>query len=182
MSSTFFVVLGSSILVLTLFDLVKTTLVSSPYGGPLTARVAQVVRFISVRLGKRRHSFVGPGVLLAMLLTWVLFSWLGWTLLFTAVQGSVVEAQSGRPANLVALIYFVGYSLFTLGIGDYRPKGAFWQFATVLCAAQGFAVITLSITYIVPIVSAVTQKRQLAVLISQLGVSPETILIRAWNG
>ena len=175
--------LGSSILVLTLFDLVKTTLVSSPYGGPLTARVAQVVRFVFVRLaGNRRHTFVGPGVLLAMLLTWLLFSWLAWTLLFSAVQGSVVEAQSGRPANLVARIYFVGYSLFTLGIGDYRPKGAFWQFATVLCAAQGFAVITLSITYIVPIVSAVTQKRQLAVLISYLGANPETIVTRAWNG
>lgn len=176
-------VLGTSILLVTLFDLVKTTLVFSPYGGPLTARVAQSVWSAFIHFSSsRRSNAVGPGVLLAMLLTWLVFSWGGWTLLFSATQGAVVDAQSRQPASLAARIYFVGYSLFTLGIGDYRPIGAVWQFATVLCAAQGFAVITLSITYIVPIVSAVTQKRQLAALISLLGTRPETLVIAAWNG
>ncbi len=181
--ATLLIGLGLGLLILTLFDLIKTTLVSSPYGGPLTARVAQGVWSAFVRLsGNRRNPFTGPSVLLAMLLTWLLFSWTGWTLLFSALPDAVVEAQSGRLANFPERVYFTGYSLFTLGVGDYRPVGAVWQVATVLCAAQGFVVITLSITYIVPIVSAVTQKRQLAVLISQLGTSPELIVTTAWNG
>lgn len=176
-------VLGVSVLVLILFDLVKTTLVVSPSGGPLTARVGQAIWFVFVHLsGDRRSRYVGPGILLAMLLTWLLGSWLGWTLLFTATDGAVVESQSGRPADLAARIYFAGFSLFTLGIGDYRPSGAFWQFATSVSAAQGFAVITLPITYIVPTVSAVAQKLQLATMISHLGTSPEAIVINAWNG
>ena len=183
MLAALFVLLGASILLVTLFDLIKTTLVFSPYGGPLTAKVAQAVWSIFTRFsGHRRSNAVGPSVLLAMLLTWLVFSWVGWTLLFSATEGAVVYAQTGQPASLAARIYFVGYSLFTLGIGDYRPTGAVWQFATVLCAAQGFAVITLSITYIVPIVSAVTQKRQLAALISLLGTRPETLVVTAWNG
>lgn len=136
MLSVFFMVLGTSILLVTLFDLVKTTLVFSPYGGPLTARVAQSVWSAFIHFSSsRRSNAVGPSVLLAMLLTWLVFSWGGWTLLFSATQGAVVDAQSGQPASLAARIYFVGYSLFTLGIGDYRPIGAVWQFATVLCAA-----------------------------------------------
>lgn len=183
MLSVVFTSLGTAILLITLFDLIKTTLIFSPYGGPLTAKVAQGIWFAFVHFsGHRRSNTVGPSVLLAMLLTWLMFSWLGWTLLFSATQGAVVDAQSGQPAPLAARIYFVGYSLFTLGLGDYRPIGAVWQLATVLCAAQGFAVITLSITYIVPIVSAVIQKRQLAALISLLGTHPETLVIAAWNG
>jgi hypothetical protein len=183
--SILLVVLGVSVLALALFDLAKTTLVSSPYGGPLTARVAQAVWLTCVRLsGNRRSNFVGPCVLLAMLLTWLVFSWAGWALLFMATEGAVIESSSGRPADLAARIYFAGYSLFTLGIGDYRPNpnGAFWQLATVVSTAQGFTLITLSVTYIVPVVSAVTQKRQLATLISHLGEDPSAIVTSAWNG
>jgi hypothetical protein len=59
------------------------------------------------------------------------------------------------------------FTLFTLGVGDYRPNGAFWQMLTALCAADGLLTITLSVTYFVPLVSAATRKRQIAASISR---------------
>lgn len=60
--------------------------------------------------------------------------------------------------------------------------GSFWQFATVVAAINGFFLVTLIITYLLPILSAVVQKRQFATYVTSLGISPEAMLRQHWNG
>jgi hypothetical protein len=53
---------------------------------------------------------------------------------------------------------------------------------TGLAAANGFFLVTLSIAYLFPVVSAAIQKRVLAIYLSSLGGTADEILIKAWNG
>ncbi len=108
--------------------------------------------------------------------------WLGWTLVFLSRPDSLTGADSHGTPDLVTHIYFVGSTIFTLGMGDYRPQGHFFQIIASIAAGSGFILFGLALAYLVPVTSAATQKRQLAVCIWSLGKGPDDIIIRAWNG
>ena len=57
-----------------------------------------------------------------------------------------------------------------------------WRAITALAAANGFGVLTLGIAYLTPLLTAATEKRQLALDVSILGESADQIVRRAWNG
>lgn len=180
-------VLGAALLGLAVADVAITSFALQPRGGPLTARLSAWIWAASRRAVQRSTGSsggvrIGPRILLAVVLAWLLLSWLGWFLVFSGVENAVVEASSGEPASVAARLYYAGFSVFTLGIGDYRPQGAFWQVATAVAAAQGFFVLTLSVTYVLPVVSAVTQKRATARAIRLLGDNPTAMAGNAWNG
>lgn len=81
-----------------------------------------------------------------------------------------------------ARLYFTGYTLSTVGLGDYVPSGAPWQVVTALASLFGFGVATLVITYLAGVVGAVTGKRQLARTIWALGDTAQQVVERAWDG
>jgi hypothetical protein len=54
--------------------------------------------------------------------------------------------------------------------------------ATSVAAGSGFLLFGLALAYLVPVISAATQKRQIAVYITSLGRNPDDIILRAWNG
>ena len=120
--------------------------------------------------------------MLAVLTSWITLALAGWTLVFSAAEGAVRATTSEAPANLVGRLYFTGYTVFTLGNGDYFPGDGAWQLATVLAVATGLVLVTLSITYLVPVVSAVALRRQLATYIASLGGTPHEIIVRSWDG
>lgn len=93
-----------------------------------------------------------------------------------------MESSTLQPADGWARIYFAGYTIFTLGLGDYKPIGHGWEMATSIAAGSGFLIFGLALAYLMAVVPAATQKRQLAVCIWALGKSPDDIIIRAWNG
>lgn len=113
---------------------------------------------------------------------WLLGQWIAWTLFFSAGEAMVIDSLSGEPAGFWSRVYHAGFSIFTLGVGDYRPNGAPAQLATNIAAGLGFLTISLSATYFIPTVSAAADKRQLALHISGIGRTPEEILRSSWNG
>ena len=172
---------GAALLALTLTDVIKTTIVFTDVGGPLTRHLARAMwRLLPHRSGASRY--VGPLILLTTVVTWLILSWLAWLLIFYGASDAVINAQTKAPADFASRLYFAGFSIFTLGVGDFVPNGALWQVLTVISAAQGFFVITLSITFILPVVTSVTERRQLASQLYFLGKSPADILVRHWNG
>lgn len=72
--------------------------------------------------------------------------------------------------------------MFTLGNGDLSPGDGLWQVATVAATGTGLVLVTLAITYLVPVASAASQRRQLASYIHSLGDAPADALVRAWTG
>lgn len=99
-----------------------------------------------------------------------------------ASETAVVSSPGGTPANTASRFYFAGFTLITLGIGDYKPQGAPWQVATVLASTLGFFIVTLSITYLLSVLSAVVQKRQTASYLASLGLTPSDLITHHWEG
>jgi hypothetical protein len=178
--------LGIGVILLAMTDIFLTTLTTRG-AGPISSVLGEGLWRTMLRLHRRRpaHHLLnigGPGIMVCIVSLWVLLMWTGWALIFNAWDGAVVDATTGEPADMWARVYFAGFNLFTLGLGDYRPQGAIWQIATALTSINGLLTITLAITYLVPIVAAAAEKRRLASLIAGLGATPADILRRSWDG
>ena len=124
----------------------------------------------------------GVAIVFAVLAVWIVLVLAGWSLVFSSTDGAIRDSQTNAPADLVDRLYFAGYTVFTLGNGDYVPGDGVWQLATVMATGTGLMLVTLSITYLVPVASAVALRRQLASYIASLGDTPHAIVINGWNG
>ena len=179
---------GIVLVAIAMLDVLWTTL-SMTGGGPLSTGLARGLwrsvhglRHWTGATSTRLLQLAGPGILLSSLLMWVVLLWAGWTLLFSAAPDAVRALQTGASASLAGRVYFTGYTLFTLGIGNYVPAPGAWEIATAIASLNGLFLITLSITYLVAVLSAATRKHQLATVIATLGRTPHDIVRRARKG
>lgn len=177
--------IGITVIVIIMLDIIWTTL--GRHGGPLTDRISSLIWRAALRYHKyspshQLLSIVGLGIVLTTIIVWLFLLWIGWWLIFNVDTGAIISTQSGLPADIMDRLYFAGYSLWTLGIGDFSPQGSVWQIATVLASINGFSLITLSVSYLIPVVSATNEKRQLSAYISSLGMTPDEIILQVWNG
>ncbi|MFP4317182.1 MAG: ion channel [Desulfovibrionales bacterium] len=173
-------VTGALIIGMVLWDIIGTTLLLSG-GGPLTTRVTN--RIWKVFLAVHRHgpfrnflSYCGVGLILGTITFWIMAYWAGWTLIFSVSESAVLEAQTEVPATFLQRAYYTGFTFITLGTGDFKPGNAFWQILTVFLAVSGFFMVTLVITYLLPVVSAVVEKRQLAIHIRSMSLQRNGLL------
>ncbi len=173
--SLLYPLLGVLVLAFTIVDLVWSTL-SVGGGGPLSRRLGRALWRLT-----GRATYTGPLILLATAVVWVGLLWAGWTLVFMGAPEAVVAAATGTPAGFWERVYFGGYTVVTLGLGDFVPATPAWQLLTVLAAASGLVLITLAVTYYTAVLGAVVQKQQLAALIHALGDSPSAIVAGAWD-
>jgi len=178
---------GAVVLGLAMTDVVWTTIAAGSGAGPLTSRLGGRLWAAARAIHRRSQAptvltVAGVLIVLAVLVMWISLVLVGWLAIFASADGAVRASTTGRPGDLVDRIYFTGYTVFTLGLGDYVPGDGTWQLATVLASGSGLVLVTLSITYLVPVASAVVQRRQLAGQISSLGESGSDIVVRAWNG
>lgn len=178
-------VIGALLILLSLVDAVATTTTTGRGGGPLTHRVGKLMW--RVLLPRRGHDpgrllpLAGPLVMLTTVLLWVVLHWLGWTLLFSADVSAVQDAQTGEPASFVTRLYYAGYVVFTLGVGDYTAGSPTWQVLTAAASFVGLFIATLSITYLVSVVSAAVSRRKLALSISLLGDRGADVVTLHWH-
>ncbi|WP_036483588.1 ion channel [Myxosarcina sp. GI1] len=184
--SVFTLLLGLVILVAVTFDVLITTLTVGG-GGPLTSRISTKVWQLALKINNQnfRHRIlasIGWMLLAKIVVIWNLLTLTGWSLVFCSFNNAIINTTDKMPASILERIYFTAYTLTTLGRGDYRPDGIIWNVFTALAAANGFFLVTLSIAYLFPVVSAATQKRAFAVYIASLGGTGDEILTRAWNG
>lgn len=180
------VVLGAIVLAVVAHDVLSTTLAMETAAGPVTRRVARSWWRLSHRLagGPRSPWMVvsGPAVIVLTVGTWLLLLWAGWALVFSADPDAVVSSTTREPAGGWARIYYAAFSAFTLGMGDYVASTAPWQVATSLAVISGLVLTTMAITYLVPVVNAVTARRVQASLIAGLGRTAQDIVVRGHRG
>lgn len=183
--SILLVVIGAALVCLVFLDALSTTLWVDSSAGPVSSRVAAWSwRRARSWFGHRHRtlSLVGPFLLSFIVFLWIAMLWIGWTLIFSWDTDSVLHATTSTPADRVARVYFVGYLLFTAGLGDYVPNGDLWQVMAVLTNLTGLLVATLAITYVLAVISAVVQKRAFASQVSGLGQTAADIVESGWNG
>jgi hypothetical protein len=178
-------ILGAIVVLIVIIDVFWTTMGEG--GGPLTRRWSNAMWKGLLRLHRLCGydgllTFAGVIIAVSATLVWIVLLWTGWFMIFNGSVEAVEHGSSGRVADIPARIYFSGYTIFTLGVGDYVPKGSFWQFLTAVASLSGLFLVTFSITYIVPVAQAATQKRHLALYIHSIGMSPQTIILNTWRG
>ncbi|MDG9702850.1 potassium channel family protein [Streptomyces sp. DH37] len=179
---------GCALVILALADAVVTSLSMVTGTGPVSGRVAKGVwrALLAVQAraprGARLLEWSGTCTLLATFLTWTALLWAGWWLVFASHDAAVVTSRASVPADGWARVYFTGYTVFTLGTGDYVPGTTWAQVATTFAALSGLFLVTLSITYLVQVVQAVVHKRVLAEQIHALGKDASGIVAGGWTG
>ena len=183
------VVVGVVVLAVAGVDVVWTVLAAGSGAGPLTARLSTLAWRVALALGRREggshHALLavfGMVIVVSMLVSWVVVASGAWLLIASAYDGAVRVAASGEPADLMQRAAFVGVNLFTLGTSELVAGDGFWQFLPTAIAASGVVALTLGIGYIVPVASAVAERRQLAQYVVSLGPTPERVLTGAWTG
>ncbi|MGD6802755.1 potassium channel family protein [Rossellomorea vietnamensis] len=181
-----YLILGISVLFLVAVDLLWTTIWVDGGGGPLSRRMGKMCWFILRRISNKHFNMLrlaGPMVLSLTLITWILLLWIGWTLVFTADAGSILLTPDMTPVtSWMERVYYVGFTLFTLGIGDYIPEKGVWQLVTTLATGSGMLFITLSVSYVVSVLTGVVQKRSFAKNVTGQGGNWVTVLKQSWNG
>jgi hypothetical protein len=182
----FFLATGILVVVLVISDVLNSTL--APRGsGFITERMRSSLWkfFLWLCNGRGDNKFLnyaGMFTVSAWLLGWIGFLWVGNYLIFLSDPAAVLLSGSKIPASPLERFYFSGYVLSTMGNGDMYPNGDGWKIYTGILSFSGFIIITLGITYLVPVLSAEMRKRQTSIFIHSLGTSPEDILLNAWNG
>lgn len=180
-----FLALGLTLLAVVIVDLLWTTIWVESGAGPVTSRLMAWTWRAFRSVGSRNSTMLtlaGPTVLVLGLAVWISLLWGGWTLVFASADGVLRDTVNANPISWSDVLYFTGYSIFTLGNGDFVPRGGVWQIATILATASGMLFVTLSVTYVLSVLDAGTQKRSLARGIHGLGTQSTTIVRRSWDG
>ena len=183
--SVVYLALGVALLASTIVDLLWTTLWVEGGAGPLMSRLMPALWRGLRRIGDRNSrvlSLAGPLILVAGLAMWIGLLLAGWTFVFANSETALVDTRDGGPISWSERFYYIGYTVFTLGNGDFTPRDGVWQVATALATATGMVFVTLSVTYILSVLEAITQKRSFASNVSGLGLRGETIVERGWEG
>lgn len=179
-------VAGVLLVALAFVDAVITTLATPEMGGPLTRLLSTTVwrgvRLVTSRSQSTLLRSAGPAVTLTVLTAWVLCTWLGWTLVFAAVPGSVIDADTGAAASFLSKFYFSATTIITTGVGDFVPSGDTWRVVAGLVSISGLALVTLGITYLIPVTTAAVDRMTFAQRLSTLGATPREVLLRHWDG
>lgn len=176
---------GCALIALVVLDVFWTVLWSSNGAGPLTGTITNLVRRLTHPLADRSRrllSTAGPAALLLIVLAWSGLLLVGFTLALQFDPDAITAATTGRPADIGERAYYVGYTLFTLGTGEYVPATDATRAASVLANSLGMFLLTLSVTYLLPVISASVQSRSFGSSALSLGRSPEEAVTGAWDG
>ncbi|TQQ78739.1 two pore domain potassium channel family protein [Halonotius terrestris] len=179
-----YLIIGIVILGVTVIDLLWTTLWVDGGAGPLSSRLTSWVWQKLRSIGSQRSrmlSLSGPLILTLTLVMWVGFIWAGWTFIFAGGDPSLIDTRDPGPASWTGRIYFVAYTMFTMGNGDFTPANGVWQIATALTTASGMLFVTLAVSYVLNVLSAVSQKRSFAGSVTGLGDRSETFVRNGWD-
>ena len=177
---------GILLYILTALDIIKTTL-SSSGGGFIANKIGKGVwHALFLLSGKKGSSkllqYAGPSVLVTVLLVWVIGLWGGFFLMLLSDPDSIKESTSPELALPIEKLYYAGFVVSTLGMGDYIATTHTWRMVSNVIAFTGLIFITVSITYFVQVLSATALQNKLATYINGLGRTPQHILINSWNG
>lgn len=180
------VIVGLLILIVVYVDMFKTVIYING-GGPLSTIISAFIWNVFYRLaGKSGKSSIlnltGGIILLFLVFMWITLIWIGYSLIYLEDANSVINNATNEPADIIGNIYFVGYTLTSLGNGDFSPGSDFWKIISNIMGLNTTILISLGISYLLPVLQAVIDKRTLAVYINRLGSTPNEIIKKGFNG
>ncbi|WP_347159839.1 potassium channel family protein [Pontibacter chitinilyticus] len=162
---------GSVLVFIVLLDVFFTVLFPASGHGPIRKPLARWIwhsfRFFGkMTSGQRRRnilSYSGPILITVTLTVWFLLLVIGWAMIFKPALGSGILASSGTTdTGWANAMYYSGFNLTTLGVGDLSPNTDLYRILTVTAAAVGFAFFSMAITYFLSVYSSLTGRNAFA--------------------
>ena len=111
----------------------------------------------------RLLSYCGSVILVSIATVWIALFILGFALIvWTMLGDEIVSSQGKTPTDFGTALYYSGYNFTTLGMGNLVPQSTICQLLTILQAALGFATFTVTLTYLLSVLNALTQRNVFA--------------------
>ena len=183
----FLLILGILLLLIGLLEGLWTTIWVDGAAAPFTARSTTVLwKLFKLVIPSKKDkllSLAGPAILAATVFSWIFFIWLGWTLIFYSDPSSLtVSSKPDFVPTFTDAGWYSAYTMFTVGNGDFKPHDGAWQIISAFVAFTGMAMVTLAITYVLQVISAVNNKRAFSSEITGIAKTPEEFVIKQWTG
>lgn len=164
---------GLLLIGLVVLDVFLTVLYPRLGTGVLAPRLARMTWWLFLRvsrpLGERRRdvmSFCGPVILGVLVLVWGLGLTLGTALVIHPVLGTSVRASSGpTPTDFITAMYAGGSSVAIVGASNFTPQTGAFRFFYLLNSLVGMSVLSLTLTYLMQIYSALHRRNALGLRI-----------------
>ena len=164
--------LGICLVALALVDVFLTVLYARIGTGLSSPFIARGMWWLFKRLGRllprwcdRILSFAAPITLVVIAAVWVQATMIGIALIVWPGlnNGGIVSVDGHTPSDFVTAYYYAGDTLTTVGTGVLSAKGRFYMLVTVFTSIVGMGLITLTVTYLLEIYSALHRRNAFAV-------------------
>ncbi|PSJ43449.1 ion channel [Allosphingosinicella deserti] len=164
---------GAALVVLFLVDIFLTVLYARAGTGliaPYWNRAIWALKGVIAGLFGRRRAkvltFAGPLIVVSLIVFWALGLTIGSALLIRPELGDSIRPSSGdTPRDFVTALLVAGNSLSIVGSGDYSPHSPGTRLLYLLNSLIGASVLSLVLSYIVQIYSALRERNALALTI-----------------
>jgi hypothetical protein len=140
---------------------------------PVVSRtIWRMFRRVSRPFGRHRGkalSFCGPAILVALIFVWAAGLALGSALIIHPHLGGGIRMSEGStPRDFMSALYAGGTSLSFVGTSDFKPQSAGFQALYLLNSLIGMSVMSLVLTYVMQIYSALKSRNVLGLEIQTL--------------
>lgn len=169
-------VLGAAVVLATFADLVWTAVAVGERRGPVSDAVARGVTTIgtSGAAGHRRRRVTGVVTAVAIPAAWLLLLWAGFALMFLSDDDAVLVSTSQQPVGGLGRLAYAAGALAGAGAGLIAGTET-WQLVNNVAALSGLALVTLSLTYLMQVISAVVDERSVMSQVAALTVGGDRV-------
>jgi hypothetical protein len=161
--------IGIAVMLLLLADVFLTVLYARADAGLLAPRVGRLVwrglRVIGRSLGRPAQvlSFCGPAILIIVIAFWAIGLTFGAALIIHPELGRGVVSGSGATGtDFLTALEAGGARLAIVGAGDHSPATAPMQLLYLFNSLVGVSVVSLTLTYLMQVYSALRERNALA--------------------
>jgi hypothetical protein len=170
-TASLFTAAGVFLLLFVAYDVYATILDASGRAGPLSQILNRLVwsvsRLVAFRFSRgRRHrllNLVGPMLMPALIVIYLHLLIAGFALIYVPrMPADFTVEPMAASTDWIESLYFSGSTLITLGYGDITPRTTFMRLVALVEGASGFALISLAVTYLITVYSALERKRVIA--------------------
>ena len=160
---------GLAVVGATFADLVWTAIAVGQRRGPVSDAVARSVSSLGKlgRAGHRRRRVVGVVTAVAVPVVWLGLLWAGFALMFLSDDDAVLVSASHQPVGALGRVAYAAGGLAGAGAGLIAGTET-WQLVNNVAALSGLALVTLSLTYLMQVISAVVSERSIMSTIAAL--------------
>jgi hypothetical protein len=89
-----------------------------------------------------------------------------------------MNVETNSPTTVVNKIFYTGYTLSTLGLGDMEPEGNFWDILTAILSFTGLILISIANLFNSSSFSRDSKEKNT----NTIGGSVEEMLLNYWDG